>query len=257
MIKACFRNRVFLSCFILGLMLHIPVAFSMTMKHGVASINSIESTHSIESTLSVDDISKLDALYEDLELDHMGLSDEAYDLAVQGYLKLKESRNIRKDELLTIIDFSLPSSQKRLFILDVEAGKVLFNTYVAHGRGSGKLVAESFSNVPESFQSSVGFYETAGTYNGKNGFSMKLKGLEKGINHKAEERAIVVHGAPYVSEQFIRQQGYLGRSHGCPALPENLNRPIIDKIKEGSLLFIYSNRTNYVKKSKLIQSTLG
>jgi len=81
--------------------------------------------------------------------------------------------------------------------------------------------------------------------------------LETGINHKAEERAIVVHGAPYVSEQFIRQQGFLGRSHGCPALPENLNRPIIEKIKDGSLLFIYSNRADYAKKSKLIKSTVG
>ncbi len=248
MIQACFRNRVFLSCFILALMLHIPVAFSMTMKH---------ETHLMATPVVEDEATQLDALYETLDLDNMGLSDEAYDMAVNGYLKLKDTRNIRKDELLTIIDFSLPSTQKRLFILDVEAGKVLYHTYVAHGRGSGKLIAETFSNIPESYQSSLGFYETSGTYIGKNGFSMKLKGLETGINHKAEERAIVVHGAPYVSEQFIRQQGFLGRSHGCPALPENLNRPIIEKIKDGSLLFIYSNRADYAKKSKLIKSTVG
>lgn len=251
MFKACFRNRLFPSCLILGLMLHIPVAFSMKMKHEIHPV-AAAAENAVDKELT-----QLNALYDDLELDHMGLSDEAYDMAVHGYLQLKHSRNIRKDELLTIVDFSLPSSQKRLFILDVEAGKVLYHTYVAHGRGSGKLHADAFSNIPESFQSSLGFYETAGTYYGKNGFSMKLKGLENGINHKAEERAIVVHGAPYVSEQFIRQQGYLGRSHGCPALPENLNRPIIEKIKDGSVLFIYSNRADYAKRSKLIQSTIG
>lgn len=231
---------------LLGLILHLPVAFAMPRK----TISADNTEVNVESA----EKARLTSLYEDLHLDEMGLSDEAYELAIEGYMQLKEQRNFAKDELLTIVDFSLPSSKKRLFILDVEEGKVLFHTLVAHGRGSGLLMAEKFSNIPESYQSSLGFYETSGTYMGKNGFSMKLKGLEKGINNKAEERAIVVHAAPYVSEQFVKQQGYLGRSHGCPALPENLNKPIINKIKDGSLMFIYSKKGGYAKASPVLKS---
>jgi hypothetical protein len=117
-----------------------------------------------------------------------------------------------------------------------------------------KLLPTNFLTSPDSYQSSLGFYITEGTYNGKNGFSMQLEGMEYGINHRAEERAIVVHGAPYVSEGFIRSKGYIGRSHGCPALPEKLNKPIIEKIKNGSCLFIYSNDKNYLQQSKILNS---
>ncbi|RYG34159.1 MAG: murein L,D-transpeptidase catalytic domain family protein, partial [Chitinophagaceae bacterium] len=156
--------------------------------------------------------------------------------------------------VLTIVDFSLPSNEKRLFVIDVEEEKVLFNTYVAHGRGSGEKMAQRFSNVPESFQSSLGFYSTSSTYQGKHGYSLRLSGLEPGFNNLAEERAIVIHSADYVSEGFIRTKGYLGRSWGCPALPEKLNKPIIDEIKNGSCLFIYSPNNNYLKKSKLLNA---
>lgn len=247
--KGLFQNRIFPFFIILSLMLHIPVAFSMEMKKSFSTMN-------IPAEVSEEELA-LDAMYENLSLQEMGLSSEAYELAIDGYMALTATHQFNKDDLLTIVDFSLPSSKKRLFVLDVDKGKVLYHTYVAHGRGSGELMAKTFSNIPESFQSSLGFYETSGTYTGKNGFSMKLKGLEKGINHKAEDRAIVVHGAPYVSEQFIHQKGFLGRSHGCPALPEKLNRPIIEKIKDGSLLFIYSNQTDYTKKSKLLKSNIS
>ena len=131
---------------------------------------------------------------------------------------------------------------------------MLFNTYVAHGQNSGKEFANRFSNAPESFQSSLGFYETSETYQGKNGYSMHLTGLEKGINDKADQRAIVMHGAPYVSENYIHSQGYIGRSWGCPAVPEKHNKPIIDRIKNGTCLFIYAGNKTYSRKSKILNS---
>lgn len=198
--------------------------------------------------------SALEVLYDSLQLNDLGLSSEAFNYAVKGYENLKKLGKIHNEKVLSIIDFTKPSSQKRLFILDVQNFKILFNTYVAHGRNTGVAYANKFSNKPESYQSSLGFYITEGTYNGKNGFSMQLEGMEYGINHRAEERAIVVHGAPYVSEGFIRSKGYIGRSHGCPALPEKLNKPIIDIIKNGSCLFIYSNDKNYLQQSKILNS---
>jgi hypothetical protein len=123
---------------------------------------------------------------------------------------------------------------------------------VAHGRNSGEEFARFFSNVPNSNQSSLGFYLTGNTYQGKHGLSLKLKGIEQGINHFAEERAIVLHGADYVSESFIKKHGRLGRSQGCPAVSQELSKPIIEKIKEGSCLFIYSPDSKYFKSTRLI-----
>ncbi len=196
----------------------------------------------------------LELLYDSLQLEDLGLSADAFNYALKGFESLKKSGKIHNQRVLSIIDFTKPSSQKRLFILDVKSFKILFHTYVAHGRNTGEAIASRFSNKPESYQSSLGFYITEGTYNGKNGYSMQLEGMEYGINHKAEERAIVVHGAPYVSEGFIRSKGYIGRSHGCPALPEKLNKPIIEKIKNGSCLFIYSNDKAYLQHSKLLNT---
>lgn len=193
-------------------------------------------------------------IYDSLKLNLCGLSEHAFNYAVKGFEYLKTQGRIANDNVISIVDFSRPSSQKRLFVLDLKNYKVLFNTYVAHGQGSGEAMARSFSNVPESYQSSLGFYQTEDTYMGKNGYSMHLEGLERGINDKAEERAIVMHGAPYVSENFIHTKGFLGRSWGCPAVPEQLNRPIIDKIKNGSCLFIFSENRNYLNRSRILNS---
>ncbi len=196
----------------------------------------------------------LQLLYEDLQLGEMGLNQQAFDYAVDGFEQLKASDKLKNDKVLTIVDFTRPSTVKRLFVLDVENGRLLYNTYVAHGQGTGKTYAERFSNVPESHQSSLGFYITTSTYNGGNGFSLKLNGIEYGINNLAESRAVVMHGADYVSESFIKNHGYLGRSYGCPALPQALTKPIINKIKDGSCLFIYSNDKQYIKRSKLLNT---
>lgn len=144
-----------------------------------------------------------------------------------------------KSHVVTLIDFSLPSTAKRLWAINLETGEVLLNTYVAHGRNSGDNEARQFSNIPESYQSSLGFFLTDQVYVGKHGNSMRLKGLEKDINDKAWDRAIVIHGADYATDGFIQKYGRLGRSFGCPAIPPEVTDKFINTVKGGSLLFIY------------------
>ena len=191
--------------------------------------------------------------YDSLHLNLAGLSQQAFQYATQGFAYLVKTGKIPNNKIISIIDFSQPSNKKRLFIIDLNKYKVLFNTYVSHGMNSGKEFASQFSNSSESNKSSLGFFETAETYMGKNGYSLHLLGLEKGINDKADSRAIVMHGANYVSEDYVKMQGYIGRSQGCPAVPEKLHRPIINKIKNGTCLFIYSPDKNYLIHSKIIK----
>jgi hypothetical protein len=144
-----------------------------------------------------------------------------------------------KNRVVTIIDYSLPSTSKRLWTVNLDTDEVIFHTWVAHGRNTGENTALHFSNTAESYQSSLGFYLTENTYTGKHGNSLRLLGLEEGINDLAMERAIVIHGAEYVSEAFIKAHGRLGRSHGCPAVPVELADDFIASVKEGSLMFLY------------------
>lgn len=195
-----------------------------------------------------------DSLYHVLELGAAGLSSAAFELAYLGYYKLRDDGVLSKDGLLTIADFSKPSTEERLFVLDMDAQRLRFKTLVAHGRNSGKVFAETFSNKPNSNKSSLGFYLTLDTYMGGNGYSLKLKGLDKGLNDRAYDRAIVMHGSHYVSEQFARSNGYLGRSLGCPAVPQKLTRPIINTIKNGSVLFIYHPQAHYRQQSSVLNS---
>jgi len=192
-------------------------------------------------------------IYDSLQLQDLGLSKQAFIEGVKGYNYLRELGKLNNDNILSIVDFSLPSNQKRLFVIDMENLKLLFNTYVAHGRNSGKEFAEQFSNVPESNMSSLGFYITKKAYKGEHGLSLKLEGEEKGINDNAESRAIVIHCADYVSEKTIKALGYIGRSLGCPALPRKYTKPIIETIKDGSCLFVYSQSKNYLSKSEILQ----
>lgn len=174
------------------------------------------------------------------------LSFDIFDAAVTGYHKTDGQR---KKNLITIIDFTRPSTARRLFVIDMDSSKLLFHCLVAHGKNSGDNYAVSFSNEPESLKSSLGFYLTAGTCIGKHGYTLLLDGLEKGINDNARSREIVIHGADYVSDDFIKKYGRLGKSWGCPALPVELSKPIIDKISNGSCLFIYAKDINYSKNS--------
>ena len=172
--------------------------------------------------------------------------------ALAGYELLLEEHSVSRPEVITIIDFSLPSNKERLWVLDLIQGKVLFRCLVSHGRNSGELMAENFSNTPGSNASSPGFYTTGETYIGKHGLSLALDGLERGINDKARARAIVIHGADYVSADFIRNHGRLGRSLGCPAIPVELSKEIIQTIKGGSCLFIYVPKPSYASNSQII-----
>jgi hypothetical protein len=191
-------------------------------------------------------------LFESLRLDSMGLSRKAFTYALTGMNKLVQEGKLSNTDILTIADFSLPSNKKRLFVIDLKSAQVLFNTFVSHGRNSGTALATTFSNTPESFKSSLGFYVTGNTYSGGHGYSLRLQGEEKGINDNAMSRGIVMHSATYVSEQIARLQGYIGRSLGCPAIPIEIHKKIIAQIKNGTCLFLYSPDKSYISNSKLL-----
>jgi hypothetical protein len=191
-----------------------------------------------------------------MNLDSLGLSQTAFDYALQGYNDLVSNGELKNDHILSIVDFSLPSTKKRLFVIDMTNGKLLFNTYVSHGRNSGKEMATEFSNDANSFKSSLGFYVTGNTYSGEHGYSLRLDGKESGINDNAASRDIVMHAADYVNENVIKAKGFLGRSLGCPAVPAALHKAIINTIKDGSCLFLYSPDTFYITHSKMIAQPL-
>ena len=195
---------------------------------------------------------KVESVYQSLNANNFDLPKyTCFSNALIGYYQLKESGLIEK-ELLTIVDFSLSSNVKRLWVIDLSTNTILFQSLVAHGRNTGEEFATSFSNLAESYKSSLGFYATGEIYNGKHGKSLKLDGLEKGVNDKARERAVVIHGADYVSQTFINGNKRLGRSQGCPAIPLELNEKIINVIKDKSCFFIYHPSRNFHLSSKLI-----
>jgi hypothetical protein len=221
-----------------------PAPFMVSTPPSVASSSS-------RTTVSLADSTRFDLLYDNLDLQGLALSREAYHKAILGYLTLQINGAIGNPDVLSIVDFSLPSTQKRLFILDMLNGRLLFNTFVAHGRNSGKLMATRFSNRTNSFMSSLGFYLTGDPFIGGHGYSLSLQGIEPGWNDHAFARRIIMHPAAYVSEEHIRKCGFLGRSEGCPAIPKQLDTAIIDEIKGGSCLFVYAPDKHYGKKSLL------
>lgn len=176
---------------------------------------------------------------------------ESFSEALKGYYLLKEKGLIQKD-ILTLVDFSLSSNTKRLWVINLTTGEILFNTLVAHGRNTGDEFASTFSNSAESYKSSLGFYATGEIYNGKHGMSLKLDGLEKGVNDNARARGVVMHAAEYVSNSFIQNNHRLGRSQGCPAVPVELSKEIISAIKNKSCLFIYHPSRAFKLASELV-----
>ncbi len=192
-------------------------------------------------------------LYKELQEENTKLpSAEVFALALKGYSNLKAiPGNIKKD-IITVVDFSLPSTEKRLWVIDLVSKKVLFNDWVAHGRNSGNNYAKKFSNTPSSNASSIGFYVTGRTYTGKHGLSLYLDGKDKGFNDNARARSIVMHGADYVGGDFIKKYGRLGRSLGCPSVSMDIFEDVIDTIRDGSILFIYSPNENFMTKSTVL-----
>ncbi len=186
-------------------------------------------------------------IYTESGLDVSGLDRNVFRKAITGYFNFKGSGLVSSGkQIISIVDFNKPSTQKRLWIVDLTDKKLLFNTLVAHGQGSGDNLATSFSNTAESHQSSLGFYITSDTYTGKHGLSLRLNGMDQGYNTNALNRAVVVHGAEYVSQDFINQHGRLGRSYGCPAVPVELTPAIIEAIRGKTTFFINGPaNTNY------------
>lgn len=196
----------------------------------------------------------LDLQYDQMELD--GLSREAWKKGMVGYIHLLIKGRLENPRYLTITDFTKPSTEERLWVIDLLEWEVSFHSLVAHGRNSGGLVATKFSNTPESYQSSLGFYVTGETYRGKFDYAMRLDGVEKS-NSLARERGIVVHGAHYANPEFAQSNGMLGRSLGCPAVPQKLAKEFIDLVKEGTCFFIYAEDPAYLRTSSLIRFVPG
>lgn len=226
-------SRVFLYL----LLLFLPVS--------QATIRSCKSP--LPAGAPMDTLSDCQKLYADMQLENQ-INYAAFEQAFTG----SKSIDRPNKDILTLIDFTKPSTEERLYVLDLRHKKMLFTSHVAHGKNSGGNYATSFSNVYGSYKSSLGFYVTENTYQGKNGYSLILNGLEKGINDKAKERAIVIHGADYANPQTTVSTGRLGRSFGCPALPQQLSKPIINTIKNGTLLFIYANNKGYLTHSTIL-----
>jgi hypothetical protein len=193
--------------------------------------------------------SEIHNLWLECRLDK-SLSFDIFFAAIKGY---GQTDGKRKKNIITIIDFSKPSTEERFFVIDMNARKLLYHCLVAHGKNSGGKYAESFSNEPGSLKSSLGFYLTAETCSGKHGYTLRLDGLEKNINDNARSREIVIHGADYVSQEFIDKYGRLGLSWGCPALPQKISKEIIDSISGGSCLFIYAKDVNYSANSTFLK----
>lgn len=252
--KARFSKSV--SASLLGLAILLQWSFvpaTSTVYPGTPTLRDTTAAHTKNTkTVAAFSFTNSMEIYDSLHLEEVGLSRMVYRMAVKGMEKLS-TKGWLKGNILAIVDFSQPSTSKRLYVIDLDNYELLYNTWVAHGMKSGKTMAQLFSNKPASNKSSLGFYVTGEAYQGSNGYSLKLQGVEKGINDYAYRRAIVLHGADYVSEQFIASQGYIGRSKGCPAVPVEVCEPMIDQIKEGNCLFIYHPTSTYRSKSALLK----
>ncbi len=191
-------------------------------------------------------------LYSSFHFTENPLNQDVFNYAFKGYLRLRDAHQLSKNHILSIIDYSKPSSEKRFWVLDLNSRTVLFTELVSHGERSGALYAKSFSNVENSHQSSLGFFVTGDTYYGKNAFSLKLHGKESRFNSNAYKRGIVIHGASYVSQNFVTTYQRLGRSFGCPAVRQEIHNQLISTIANGSCLFAYYPSSTYLQYSSLL-----
>lgn len=223
---------------------------SVTMEQVIKRDLGYTSTHSLLNKLNFED--SVLSLYKAIELNQYGLPYSIFRNGMIGFLSLKEDGYLSEKNLLSIIDFTQSSCNKRFYTIDLDEQEVVFNTYVSHGRGSGGDMPTKFSNVRSSYQSSLGFYVTAETYTGSKGYSLRLEGMEEGINEKLRERAVVMHDAEYVSEDWIKKYGRLGRSQGCPALPKEISKEVIDTIKDRTAIFAYYDDSKYLKASNYL-----
>ncbi len=212
-------------------------AYSQTFERNLNRINFEDSIYS---------------LYQAVGLKEMNLDYEPFRYAMIGFYSLKQDGLLNTKDLISIIDFTQTSTEKRFYTIDLAKKKVLFNTLVSHGRTTGGNKSSVFSNKSGSNASSLGFYLTAETYVGSKGYSMRLDGLDKGYNDQMRKRAVVMHNAKYVSDDWIKKYGRLGRSQGCPALPVEISKKVIDVIKDRTVIFAYYKDDGYLKSSKYL-----
>ncbi|EJL75656.1 murein L,D-transpeptidase catalytic domain family protein [Chryseobacterium populi] len=245
---------------VLGIVYMVTTSFYLSPeKTIVKNENSTKKTERLADTKSektANTVSSSEELYKAITFEQgHELNEEVFFKALTGFENLKKAGLLNQDShLLTVCDFSMSSNMKRLWVIDINEKKVLFNSLVAHGKNTGEEFATNFSNTESSLQSSMGFYITDTTYEGDNGYSLKLLGMDKGFNDAAFKRAIVMHGADYVSEEFAAMHKRIGRSWGCPAIPRSLTQPIINTIKGKSCLFIYYPDQNYLSRSEWLKS---
>ncbi|RDI46595.1 murein L,D-transpeptidase catalytic domain family protein [Aquicella lusitana] len=173
-------------------------------------------------------------------------------LSLIAYSKAKQKGITDNKQVLTVIDYSKPSTEKRLWVFDLKRGRTLFNTLVSHGKNSGGVASSSFSNSPGSLKSSIGVFVTDEPYIGKNGYSLRLRGLERGVNDNAYRRSVVIHGAWYATPDTLKRYGQIGRSWGCPAVSQDLAKPLINTIKENTLIFAYYPDRNWLSHSRFL-----
>lgn len=206
----------------------------------------------MDTNSDLTEVLNMDSYFE-MNFQNVGLSKTVFRLAIKGLRNLNRNGKLRNPNVLTIADYSQSSKKKRLYVIDLKNKKLLFNTYVAHGRNTGQEYANSFSNTEGSYKSSLGFFVTKTVITvPSTGYSLLLHGVEKGFNDNAEKREIIIHAAGYVTEGFIKKNGRLGRSLGCPALPPEWNKAIIETIKDGTCMFIYNPDNRYLRASKLL-----
>ncbi|HET9824219.1 MAG TPA: murein L,D-transpeptidase catalytic domain family protein [Chitinophagaceae bacterium] len=233
-------------------LLSISFSFLLVPSHLFEKIKTRSFEKAKPALVNSVDHNTVSRLYDELQLSSIGLSKPAFECAYKGYQRLIKRQKLTNACILTICDLSQSSNKKRLYILDLDQNKVLMTSYVAHGRGSGGEYASRFSNSNRSHQTSLGFYITGSTYYGENGLSLRLKGIEPGINDRAARRSIVIHGAGYIGDDYLQSNKFMGRSYGCPAVPRDDCSEIIDLIKNGSCLFIYHPTKKYLQRSRIL-----
>ncbi len=226
------------------------ISFSKPSSKPTLIASAIDTIGNIETEITT--ASPAESMYEGLKLEKYGLSISAFEHALKGYEKLVNEGSVHNTKYLTIIDMSQSSRRKRFYLIDVQNKKIVHTTFVSHGKNTGLDMAQKFSNEMNSEKSSLGFFVTSETYTGKHGLSLRLSGLEAGFNDNAEARGVVVHGAGYVNANRVNS-AYMGRSQGCPALPEAEYNKVINLIKGGSVMFIYHPTQQYIQQSKLLK----
>jgi hypothetical protein len=239
-----------ISCISLAVLLTIAQVIYAANTHSkeAAPVITYKTVYTGENALEIES----NLLYDEMSLGELGLGKKAFEYAYRGYKNLMNRGLITKQNIISVVDFSQSSNNKRLYILDVENKEILVNTFVAHGRNSGKEFATAFSNSVSSLKSSLGFFITKETYYGEHGLSLRIVGMEKGINDNAGKRAVVIHGAEYLGEKYLNGNSFSGRSWGCPAVPSHLSGQIIDMIKDGTVMFIYHPTQKYLSKSRIL-----